>query len=377
MRILMIVPGGVDESGRVRVIPALLALVRRLSENHTLTVAALNQFPPGRSFTLCGAEVVNLGRSVCPVPGARLFFWNRLLKRFIASRKRGFDVVHGLWMGPPSTLALAAGRRFKIPVMTSLMGGEAVRMDDIGYGGSRGWSMRMQLRYALARSHTVTAPTAGAMEPLLPFRSRIRRWTLFPETSLFSQDNALPPPGPPWKLVTISTINAVKDPQIMLQGLRRALDMNPSETIRLHWIGENILGETVHREVRRLKLEAFVVFHGFETYDRLPGLLRDAHGYVQASRFESAGVAVCEAAAAELPVLGTRTGLTAEMPIDEFLTCSPGDPEGLARCIRSLIDNAAIRQNTAAALKKWSLTHTAAHTAGRCEALYREMTADR
>ncbi len=57
----LIVPGGVDRSGEVRVIPALLALVRRLAAKHELHVFATHQEPMPGSWSLEGARVHNLG----------------------------------------------------------------------------------------------------------------------------------------------------------------------------------------------------------------------------------------------------------------------------------------------------------------------------
>ena len=45
VKIALIVPGGVDRSGEVRVIPALLALIRRLAVTHELHVFATHQEP--------------------------------------------------------------------------------------------------------------------------------------------------------------------------------------------------------------------------------------------------------------------------------------------------------------------------------------------
>ena len=43
MRIALVVPGGVDRTGEYRVIPAIIALLRRLSRLHDVQVFALHQ----------------------------------------------------------------------------------------------------------------------------------------------------------------------------------------------------------------------------------------------------------------------------------------------------------------------------------------------
>jgi hypothetical protein len=61
MKIGLIVPGGVDRSARVRVIPVLLALIERLARRHQVVVIALHQEPEACEYPLLGAHVINLG----------------------------------------------------------------------------------------------------------------------------------------------------------------------------------------------------------------------------------------------------------------------------------------------------------------------------
>ena len=61
MRIGLIVPGGVDRSAEYRVIPVLLAYIRRLAQRHDVRVFALHQDPVRQvTWPLLGAEVQTL-----------------------------------------------------------------------------------------------------------------------------------------------------------------------------------------------------------------------------------------------------------------------------------------------------------------------------
>jgi len=75
--------------------------------------------------------------------------------------------------------------------------------------------------------------------------------------------------------------------------------------VQLDWVGEDTLQGEAGRLAASLGLAGRVDFHGFQTYERLPQFYGRARLYVQASRHESQGVAVCEAAAAGLPIVGT------------------------------------------------------------------------
>ena len=61
MKLALVTPGGVDESGTTRVIPAFLWLIERLARNHDVHVFAIAQEPRPRDWTLLGARVHNVG----------------------------------------------------------------------------------------------------------------------------------------------------------------------------------------------------------------------------------------------------------------------------------------------------------------------------
>src|SRR5690349_8434990 len=131
MKIVIVVPGGFDRSGRERVIPALLWLVERLARRHTIDVCTLNGAAQPGSYALVGATVHAL-RDIRPaVPGWRaLSLWWRLMRKL---RQIGCpDVVHGFWAGTSGLIAGLAGRWLGVPTVLSIGGGELVWLPEIG-----------------------------------------------------------------------------------------------------------------------------------------------------------------------------------------------------------------------------------------------------
>src|SRR5438552_15384871 len=102
MRIGLVVTGGVDASGRERVVPALLWLVERLARRHDVHVFALHYYPEARSYPLLGATVHDIGRVEGP-PGLRQF---RVLARLLRTVEEAgpFDLLHAYW-GMPAAVA--------------------------------------------------------------------------------------------------------------------------------------------------------------------------------------------------------------------------------------------------------------------------------
>ena len=103
------------------------------------------------------------------------------------------------------------------------------------------------------------------------------------------------PAGAPLRLITVGSVNRVKDPETVLECL--ALLRSRGVKATLDWIGEDTLGGEMQRRAAARGIEAR--FLGFKTQAELAPLLRSADLYVQGSRHESQGVAVLEGAASD------------------------------------------------------------------------------
>lgn len=373
MNILMFVPGGVGRGGRYAVIPALVALLRRLAERHQVTVVALAQEPNPAEYELAGARICNLGM-IAGVTGWSIVRRALRLRAVLARQRARADVVHAFWLGQTSSLALLAGRWLGVPVVASLGGGELVALPEIGYGGGQSWRQRQHVKLVLHAAGAVTAGSRYALQPLLGCRPDAAWLPLFPEAASFL---ALDPPagtGQP-RLLTVSSINRVKDPETLLRSLRLVVERFP--TVHLDWVGEDTLGGKVQGLAAALGVAEHVHFHGFQTYDRLPEFCARARVYVQASRHESQGVAVCEAAAAGLPIVGTAVGLLAELAPSAAWATPLGDPQSLAEGIVQVLSSHGLASELSRQARQWASRHTADWTAARFEALYARLVLQR
>ena len=371
MRIALIVPGGVDRSGRERVIPALLDLIERLARRHALLVVALEQEATPSTYALRGAQVVNLGRNRARLPG--LGSWQRLRQTLAAlAAHGGADVLHAFWLGATSTLAILAGRARRIPVVVSIGGGELVWLPEIGYGGAASWRHRQQVRLALRCAQAVTGGSRFALAPVLPTRPDARLLPLGVDAARVGGLLPAPrPPGPPWRLLHAASINRVKDPATLLHALRLVVDQEPA--VHLDWFGEDTLGGAAQRLLSELRLDAHVTLHGVQPAATLAPYFRQAHLYVQSSRHDSQGVAVCEAAAAGVPTVGTAVGLVAELAPAAAWAAPVGDAAGLAQGILTLLADAGARASRGRAAQAWAQAFDADWTAVAFAALYREV----
>jgi len=366
VKIALVVPGGVDRSGRERVIPALLWLIERLARRHDVLVIALEQEPRPARYSLLGAEVVNLGCVPPRLLGLGVPVHLRRLLAALRSAGRRFDVLHGFW-AEPAALAGAAGRLLRIPAVMSIGGGEFVRLPEIDYGGGLRWQGRLIARAALRLAGAVTAGSHYALRPVRRWRPDARWVPLGADVELFAAPVERPA-GPPWQLLCVASINRVKDPGTMLQAIRLVADQEPQ--VRLDWVGGDTLAGQAQRQAEALRLGEIVRFPGSRPVDDLAPLYRQAHLLIQSSLHESQGVAVCEAAAAGLPAVGTAVGIVADLAPAAAVAIPVGDAQALARCILDLLRDEERRERLGRAAQSWALAHDADWTAAEFERLY-------
>jgi glycosyltransferase involved in cell wall biosynthesis len=366
MKVVVVVPGGFDRSGRERVIPALLWLVERLARRHDVHVCALEGAATACRYQLAGATIHALGPAWGPAGLRSLGRW-RLLMRVLGEIGRP-DVLHAFWAGAGVPAGLA-GKRLGVPVVLSLGGGELVWLSEIGYGGRGSWRGRAQAALAQRLANAVTGGSRYALRPLAG-RVAAEVIPLGVDVAQFAAPVERPD-GPPWRLLHVASINRVKDGATLLRALRLIVDREPGA--RLDWVGEDTLGGAMQALCAELGLVAHVTFHGFRPSDEVAPLFRAAHLHLLASRHESQAVVVGEAAAAGVPTVGTAVGVVAELAPEAARAVPVGDATGLAVGALALLGDRSVRERVGRAAQRWAIEHDADWTAARFEMIYRSV----
>ena len=369
MRIALVVAGGVDRSGRERVIPSLLWLIERLARRHSVHVFVLRHYPKPCTYTLHGATIHDLGRATGPRGLQSLFQLPRLVRAL--KRARPFDVVHGYWALPPGVLAALAGRWLGIPAVATFDSGELVCLPAIGYGLQCSWRGRVAVRIvtALARVHVCTE----YMERLAYGAGiEVDRLPLGIDTGDFPPPDDRPP-GPPWRLLHVASLRRVKDQATLLRAFAAVVARIPD--VHLDIVGEDTLGGTIQSQCDSLGLRPRVTFHGFQPTSALAAFYQRAHLLVVSSRHEAAGVVVLEAAASGLPVIGTGTGYIADWAPTAAVAVPAGSAAMLADGIIALLENPARRDALAREAARRAHACDADWTAAALERLYETMSA--
>jgi glycosyltransferase involved in cell wall biosynthesis len=364
MRIGLVVSGGVDRSGRERVIPALLWLIERLAARHDVHVFALHYESARSTYPLLGATVHDLGTGRVP-PGLRRLVQRRRLDAVLGSLPR-FDLLHAYWGIPAGWVATSVGRTHNLPVIVTADSGEFVSDEALGYGFRRRWFDRRLVQQTMARARQVTVCTrhmAGLARECGVDAHVISIGV--PRSHIVSPVRAQ---GPPWRLLHTGHLNRVKDQPTLLRAVAR---VRATHDVHLDIVGGDTLGGQVQRLAHELGLTPDVTFHGVLAHDEVRALVCRAHVHVQSSRHEAAGVAVLEAAAGGVPTVGTAVGYVADWSPDAAVAVPVGDPVALAQALVDVLNDPARVQRLATAAHARVLAHTADETVDAFERLYR------
>jgi glycosyltransferase involved in cell wall biosynthesis len=374
MRIALVVPGGVDPPGGARVIPFVHHLVESLAADHDVTVVAVGHDAGQSEWTLFGARVVNvpigthskadIARVLLQVPRAM-------------ARHGRPDVVHGLWANLPGLAAVAAARRFGVPGVVSVCGGELASVPSIGYGGGLRPGTRRLAIAALRGATEVTVATewmhehvraaGGRVGEVIPLGADLRH--------LIASRSVIAAPD---HLVHVGGLNRVKDQDLLLRSFAALTLVRPTATLSI--AGGDTLDGHHARLAKELGIDDRVTFLGHVSHDRLGDVVYGAALHLLTSHHDAGPLAVLEAAACGVPTVGSPVGHVADfarMVTPAALAVDERSPQAFAAAIAALLDDVERRDAMAARAKQWAECHDAAFTALAFETLYRRLSARR
>jgi glycosyltransferase involved in cell wall biosynthesis len=361
MKLALVLPGGVDRGGEYRVIPAFLALIERLARRHEVHVFVLHQEPAPDRWELAGAQIHNIGNG-----------WTRL--RAISAirkehRRAPFDLVHAIFSGSCSFIAVTAAKLLGLPSVVHIAGGELIALHAIGYGGRRKWKGRLREALVLRGANAVTAASAPIIDSLralgidavrVPLGVDLRVWPPLASRKRCAQQA---------RLIHVASINRVKDQATLLRAL--AMLAREGRDFQLDVVGVDTLRGELQHLAEQLGLQRHVRFLGFKTQRELRPLMEAADVLVMSSMHEAGPLVLLEAAVAGVPAVGTAVGHLAEWSPSAALAVPVGDWVAMADAIRRVLDDEDLRLRLAGEAQCRAVQDDADCTAHMFEALYR------
>jgi glycosyltransferase involved in cell wall biosynthesis len=112
-------------------------------------------------------------------------------------------------------------------------------------------------------------------------------------------------------IVQAASLTPVKNQALLLETV--ALIKKELPNIQLLLAGDGPLRPQLTALAQSLHIQNAITWAGAVPFETMPQFFQQGHLYLQTSRHESQGMAVLEAMACGLPVLGTPVGVTAEL----------------------------------------------------------------
>lgn len=323
MRIAIVLPG-FSKDADDWAIPAIQSLVLEMAHAHEVIVFSL-RYPPAGQYDVGGVQHLAMGGAHFGLRSLAII-WRTVKTITRKHMQRPFDVVHAFWADEAGLTAVFAGARLGIPAIITFGGGELTHLPDIGYGtqGSkiRGWSVRLAMRRAAA----LTAGSRYQHQLAIRNGAPPQKLHLLPlgvDTSRFSPAEMLIPARP--TIVQAASLVPVKDQVLLLEVLERLRDHISDICLRL--VGSGPLEGQLRQLAAQANLNHHIIWQAAVPHPAMPEQYRQAQLYLQTSRHESQGMAVLEAMACGLPVIGTPVGVLPEVAARP----ATADPDLLAK----------------------------------------------
>jgi glycosyltransferase involved in cell wall biosynthesis len=365
MKLALVLPGGVDRTGEYRVIPVFLALIERLARDHEVHVFVLRQEAEPGEWDLVGARIHNIGDG-----------WSRL--RAVAAiraehRRAPFDLVHAIFSGYCSLVAVAAARLLRLPSLVHIAGGELVALPAIGYGGRQKWRGRLREAVILRCADAVTAASAPIIDSLRSLGIAAERIPLGVDTQRWTPLDPRPRDERTARLVHVASLNRVKDQTTLLKAL--ALLAETGAAFEMDIVGVDTLQGEIERLAQQLGLQRHVRFLGFRTQRELRPIMEAADLLVMSSLHEAGPLVLLEAALAGVPTVGTAVGHIVEWAPFAALAVPVGDSAALAGAMHQVLADDALRLQLAQAAQHRAMFEDADYTARAFAGLYSRLLA--
>jgi len=322
MRIAIFIPG-FQRDASDWCIPAFTNLARELAKEAQVDVFSLRYPPTPSAYRIRSVRVHSIGAGgfgQVRVPGISLMrLWHDVLRRFdLEHCKRQYDIVVGFWATESGALASIAAKRWGLPALVHLAGGELVWLPRIRYGNWQRGLAGALVDTSLRTADMISVPSSY-MVKLLADRfpittSKTVRWSLGVDTTMFARAHE-PKQSKviPFTFLTVASLLLVKGLDLLLEASALVRKARPDLEFRVVIIGDGLNRQMLFAKIEALRLKGYVVLNGGVSHAELPAVYSSASCFVMTSWHEAQCMALLEATASGLPWIATPVGVASDL----------------------------------------------------------------
>lgn len=206
---------------------------------------------------------------------------------------------------------VVVGYAFSVPAWTALLGARLRRAGYICWSTDTlyterhmGPGQRLSRKLLIGAADAYMTPSSAGRDKFLAYGAEPERVFKVPQRTLMEPLPARAADGPTCTFLFVGSLSERKGVDALLDAFQLVAAELPGA--RLLLVGEGPKGDELKQEAAVKGITNRVEFAGFVQPDRLPRVYQQADVFVFPSREDTFGVAIADAAAAGLPILGSR-----------------------------------------------------------------------
>lgn len=304
----------------------LLELARELSKDIDLTIFSLYSSKSQCKFYDAKVFAFGIGTPELNVM-KKLGIWKSCKDKFKEEHlKKSFDVIHSMWAGESGYVASKLAKKFKLPLIVNVCGGELAEIKEINYGSRTKFLQKIFVNVSFKEAEKIIYGSdfiRGKIEKYYDKKisDKLVNIPFGVDEKIFYPKSK---PGND-KIILLNVANAVsvKNHHTLFKAFKIVHEKIPNT--ELHCYGRYV--KKFQTMIQKENLQDSVKLFGFINHKDMPDVYANADIFVCSSLYESQNMSMLEALFCGLPIVSTNAGVAQE--ITEFI-CEPGNYEMLA-----------------------------------------------
>ncbi len=346
MRIAIITSGFSKDEKDFGGAAAFHNFVKELSLNTEIDVTVFSFYYPINQpeYNFYNAKVFSFAKGKTKSIVSKLKTWRKCEKKFAGEHKSNpFDIIHSMWARESGFISAKLSRKFKIPMIANIAGGELADIKQINYGSRTTQLQKYFVDKTFSKADIIISGSDYITEKIYSYydssiTSKVRKLPFGADENIFVPAESTQNEKQP-VLINIANAVPVKSHETLFKALKIVSEKYPDVLMQCY--GRQTPGEKNDKNNLEKLAEACgvtgnVKLNGFIDYENIPQVLNNSGIFVLSSLYESQNMAIIEAAFCGLPVVATGVGAAKE--ITEHIA-EPGDYKMLAEKIIYVIEN--------------------------------------